>query len=431
MPMHSSSLLRRAAGLLISAAAIMSLAACTEPEAASSRDNAPPAPTQVGFVTLHPQPVTLHSDMAGRVVAFRTAEIRPQVSGIVVERVFEPGSRVEAGDVLFRLDPKPYQAQLASAQATLAKTQAALPSVQAKAERYANLSANSVVTQQDREDAQSLFLQTKADIAVAEAAVETARIDLERSEIHAPISGTIGTTNVDVGTLLTSGQADAIATIRQLDPIYVDLTESSGNLIRHRQALQTGAFRSSFGDAASPPEIRLSMPDGTPYPETGAIEARDRFVSETTSSFTVRARFPNPEAVLLPGLYVRASLDVGIDEKGFLVPQRAVTRNNKGEATASFLTAENTVETRTIEVSTDVGGSWVVTAGVKDGDRVVVDGFQKMQPGKPVSPIEVQLDENGVVKPGSEPAAAPQAPAEPEGPKVAARGEAAAAEAKE
>ncbi|RIY01415.1 efflux RND transporter periplasmic adaptor subunit [Aureimonas flava] len=391
-------LVRRATGLVVALAAVAALSACTEPEAAAPA-RAAAAPAEVGFVTLHPQKVTLHSDMAGRVVAFRTAEIRPQVGGIVVERVFEPGSAVKAGDILFRLDPKPFQAQLASAQATLAKAQAALPSVQAKAERYANLSASTVVSQQDREDAQSLYLQTKADIAVAQAAVETAQIELGYSEIRAPIDGIIGTTNVDAGTLLTAGQSDALATIRQLDPVYVDLTESSGNLIRHRAALETGAFHSAFGDKSSPPQIRLSLPDGTPYPETGKLEARERFVSETTSSFTVRAQFANPDAMLLPGQYVRASLDVGIDDKGFLVPQRAVSRNNKGQPTASFLTADDKVETRVLQISTDIGANWVVTSGVADGDRLVVDGLQKLQPGKTVSPVEVTLDADGVAHP--------------------------------
>lgn len=408
---------RPAAALLIGLAALSSLAACNQPEAAApSRASAPPP--EVGFVTLRPQPVTLHSDLAGRVVAFRTAEIRPQVGGIVVERVFEPGSAVKAGDILFRLDRKPFEAQLAAAEATLTKAQAALPSVQAKAERYANLSASTVISQQDKEDAQSLFLQTEADIAVAQAAVETARINLGYAEIRAPIDGVIGTTDIDAGTLLTAGQAEALATIRQLDPVYVDLTESSGNLIRNRAALETGAFRSAFGDTASPPKISLSLPDGTPYAATGTLEARERFVSETTSSFTIRARFANPQALLLPGQYVRATLEIGFDDQGFLVPQRAVSRNNKGEATASFLKADSSVESRVIQTSTDLGGNWVVTGGVADGDRLVVDGFQKMQPGKPVTPVEVALDENGVARPVD--AGSPQGVDQ-----VAARGDAA------
>lgn len=411
---------RRVAGFLIGLAALSALSACTQPEAAAP-PRAAATPPEVGFVTLHPSPVTIHSDMAGRVVAFRTADIRPQVGGIVVERVFEPGSRVTAGDVLFRLDPKPFQAQLAAAEATLTKAQASLPSVQAKAQRYANLSASTVISEQDKEDAQSLFLQTKADIAVAQAAVETARINLGYSEIRAPIDGMIGTTNVDAGTLLTAGQAEALATIRQLDPVYVDLTESSGNLIKNRAALETGGFRSAFGDKASPPKITLRLPDGTPYGEPGTLEARERFVSETTSSFTIRARFANPEALLLPGQYVRATLDIGVDDQGFLVPQRAVSRNNKGEPTASFVKEDGTAETRVLQLSTDIGGNWVVTSGVFDGDRLVVDGFQKMQAGKPVSAVEVTLDENGVARPVE--ATAPTTPTPVEAQKVAGRGE--------
>lgn len=395
---------RRLVAVLLMACAAAPLAACTEP-ATSATASKPDAavPAEVGYVTLRPRTVTIKSDLAGRVVAYKTADVRPQVAGIVRERVFEPGKAVKAGDVLFRIDPRPYEAELASAQASLAKSQAALPSVQAKAERYANLSSSSVVSQQDREDAQSLFLQTKADIAVAEAAVETAQINLGYTEIRAPIAGITGTTDVDAGTLLTAGQSEVVATIRQLDPVYVDLTESSGNLMRHRAALEAGAFRSSFGDAASPPDISLRFADGTPYGEKGMIEARDRFVSETTSSFTVRARFANPETVLLPGMYVRAALEVGINDKGFLVPQRAVSRNARGEPTAMFVRDDGTVENRTLAISTDIGSDWVVTAGVADGDRVVVDGFQKLQVGKPVTPVEVRLDENGVVRP-AEPA---------------------------
>lgn len=422
MSPHTRSFLRRFAGSFAAIAALSSLAACTQPEAAVQPAAAAAAP-EVGFVTLHPQPVTLHSDMAGRVVAFRTADIRPQVAGIVIERVFEPGSRVTAGDVLFRLDPKPFAAQLAAAEATLAKAQAALPSVQAKAARYADLSASTVISKQDKEDAQSLFLQTQADIAVAEAAAETARINLGYSEIRAPIDGMIGTTNVDAGTLLTAGQTEPLATIRQLDPVYVDLTESSGNLIKNRAALETGAFRSAFGNKALPPKIALSLPDGTPYGEPGKLEARERFVSETTSSFTVRARFANPQALLLPGQYVRATIDIGIDDKGFLVPQRAVSRNSKGEATASFVTGEGTVESRVLQISTEIGGNWVVTKGVAEGDRLVVDGFQKMQAGKPVSPIEVALDENGVARPVDAPVPIAAAPG---GAEVADRSDASA-----
>lgn len=382
------------------AAAAAPLAACTESAPTASAKQAAPPP-EVGFVTLRPEEVAIRSDMAGRVVSFRSADVRPQVGGIVEERVFEPGSRVKAGDVLFRIDPRPYQAALASSEASLAKYRAALPSVQAKAERYANLSSSAIVSQQDREDAQSLFLQTKADIAAAEAAVETARINLGYTEIKAPIDGVTGTTNVNAGTLLTAGQSEVVATIRQLDPIYVDLTESSGNLIRHRAQLQAGSFRSAFGDEASPPEISLSFADGTPYARKGAIEARERFVSETTSSFTIRSRFDNPDAVLLPGMYVRAALKVGINDNGFLVPQRAVSRNNRGEPTAMFVKDDDTVESRVLTISTDIGSDWVVTSGVKDGDRIVVDGFQKLQVGKPVSPVEVILDENGVAKPVS------------------------------
>ncbi|KQT53764.1 hypothetical protein ASG43_18230 [Aureimonas sp. Leaf454] len=371
-----------------------------KPEAAA----APQKPPEAGFITVKAQEVTIASNMAGRVVAFQTAEIRPQVSGIVKERVFKEGTKVTAGDLLYRLDPSLYEAQLASSEAALAKAQAAIPTLQAKAERYRNLSSNSVVSQQDREDAQSTYLQAVADVKVAEAEVQTARINLGYTEIKAPITGVIGTSNVNTGSLVTANQTDALATIRQLDPVYVDLTESSGNLLKHRAALESGALRSSFGNPAAPPEVRLTLTDGTPYDRVGQLAARERFVSETTSTFTVRSLFDNPDMDLMPGMYVRAALRIGVDDKGLLLPQRAVSRNNKGEPVASFVKADGTAEQRVLTVESDVGTSWLVTAGAAEGDRLIVDGFQKVQIGKPVTPVEVTLDENGVVRPLAQPA---------------------------
>lgn len=395
----------------------VALSGCTDGPGEAEASAAPPPPPQAGFVTLRPQEVSISSTLAGRVVAFQTAEIRPQVGGIVKERVFKEGSKVESGDVLYRLDPSLYQAELDSAEAALTKAQAALPSTQARAERYANLSSQSVISQQDREDAQSAFLQAKADVAVAEAAVESARINLGYTEIRAPISGVIGTSSVNVGSLLTAAQTEALATIRQLDPIYVDLSESSGNLLKHRQALESGAVRSAFGNPASPPAVTLTLSDGQPYGETGRIEARDRFVSETTSTFTVRSLFPNPELSLMPGMYVRASLRIGVDDQGLLVPQRAVSRNTKGDATAFFIKPDGTAEQRTLTVVSDVGSNWLVTAGAADGDRLVVDGFQKIQAGKPVTPVEIAIDDKGVVQPvGASPAKVADAGTRPSSP---------------
>ena len=375
--------------------ALLGLTACSS-ETAKPEAQQKPVP-EVGVVTLHPQEVSIISSVSGRVVALQTAEIRPQVDGIIQERVFQEGSEVKAGDVLYRIDPRSYQAKVNAADAALKKTQAAVPAAEAKAARYRNLGSTSVVSKQDTEDAQAAYLQAEADVAVSEADLETAQINLDYTTIKAPIAGQIGTSSVSSGSLVTAAQTDVLATIRQLDPVYVDLTESSGNLLKFRKELQGGAVRSAGGDKAI--QVKLTLADGTKYAETGTVEAADRFVSETTSSFTFRSRFANPDRTLLPGMYVRATVRLGIDDKGFLLPQRGVSRNAKGEAIARFVNAEGKAESRTITVLRDVGQNWLVTSGVAEGDRLIVEGLQKVQDGQTATVVEMAIDAAGNAKP--------------------------------
>lgn len=398
----SGSTLRRRfkRAILLSAALIVSagLTACsgtTEQGSEAPTGEAPPP--EAGYVVVHPQPVVLTTNVAGRVVAFKLAEIRPQVGGIIQERVFTEGTEVKQGDILYRLDAQSYEAAVAAAEATLTKNQAALSSAKLKFDRYRTLSSTSVVSQQERDDAESSYLQAQAAVAVSQADLQTARINLGHATITAPIDGRIGTSSVSSGSLVTALQSDALATIRQVDPVYVDLTESSANLIKFRNQLQKGGFSPIVGKAESKAEVHLSFADGTPYALVGQIKSADQFVAQTTSTFTIRSRFDNPERRLLPGMYVLGTISLARDNNGILLPQRAVSRNAKGEATARFIKADGTAETRVLEIPIDIGPNWLVTKGVADGDKLIVDGLQNVQDGRPVKPVEVTIDGNGLV----------------------------------
>jgi len=386
--------------LLLSAMMMVTaaLAACNgTSQQGSTAAPAAAQPPEAGYMVVHPQPVILSTNVAGRVVAFKLAEIRPQVGGIVQERVFTEGTEVKRGDILYRLDTQSYEAAVASAQATLTKNEAALPSAKSKFDRYKSLSTTSVVSQQDRDDAEASYLQAQAAIAVAQADLQTAKINLDHATITAPIDGRIGTSSVSTGSLVTAMQSDALAAIRQLDPVYVDLTESSANLIKFRNQLRKGGFSPIVGGPQSKAEVHLSFADGTPYDLVGHINSADQFVAQTTSTFTIRCRFDNPERRLLPGMYVLGTISLARDNNGVLLPQRTVSRNAKGEATARFIKADGTVETRVLEIAMGIGPNWLVTKGVSDGDRLIVEGLQSAEDGKPVKPVEVKLDANGLV----------------------------------
>ncbi|MDK4717454.1 efflux RND transporter periplasmic adaptor subunit [Rhizobium sp. CNPSo 4039] len=366
---------------------VILLAGCNQQPAAQNGGRT--VKSEVSAVTLHPQSVAITADLPGRISANLVAEVRPQVGGIIRSRNFKEGSEVKEGDVLYEIDPSSYQASYDSAVAALQKAEGAVPNAQAKLDRYAGLSAQSAVSQQNFDDAKSALVQAQADVASAKAALETARINLNYTKIRAPISGRVDASTVTVGALVTAEQTTALTTIRQLDPINVDVTQSSTNLLRFRRAVEEGRLKTS-GDNVS---VHLTLEDGTQYKESGTLEFAEAAVAETVGTLNVRASFPNPERILLPGMYVRATIQEGIAENSFLVPQRAVTRNTKGEPIAFFVSADGKIQQRVLTVQRSIGNSWLVGKGVEEGDRVVVEGIQRVRDGQEVNVALVTIDD--------------------------------------
>ncbi|WP_051074164.1 efflux RND transporter periplasmic adaptor subunit [Rhizobium freirei] len=383
----------RSALIVAAAAAAMLLAGCNEQKAA--QNNAPAVKTEVSAMALHPQSVAITAELPGRTSAYLVAEVRPQVGGIIRNRNFKEGSEVKEGDVLYEIDPASYQASYDSAAAALQKAQGAVPSAQSKVDRYKSLTAQDAVSKQNLDDAISTLAQANADVASAKATLETARINLDYTKMRAPIGGRVDASTVTVGALVTADQTTALTTIRKLDPINVDVTQSSTNLLEFRRAVADGRLKTS-GDNVS---VHLTLEDGSQYKETGTLQFAESSVAETVGTITVRAVFPNPDRVLLPGMYVRATIQEGIAESSFLVPQRAVFRNTKGEPTAMFVTAENKVQQRVLKVQRSIGNSWLVNEGVKDSDRVIVEGSQRVRDGQEVTVSPVTIDDaTGEVK---------------------------------
>lgn len=364
----------------------MLLAGCNEQPA--SQANRAAAKPEISAVTLRPQSVAITADLPGRISANLVAEVRPQAGGIIRNRNFKEGSEVKAGDVLYEIDPASYQATYDSALAALRRAEGAIPNAQARLDRYKGLSAQSAVSQQNTDDAQATLIQAQADVASAKATLETARINLDYTKIRAPISGRVDASTVTVGALVTAEQTTALTTIRQLDPINVDVTQSSTNLLRFRRAIEEGRLKSS-GDNVS---VNLTLEDGSQYRQAGNLEFAESAVAETVGTINVRAIFPNPDRVLLPGMYVRAKIEEGVAENSFLVPQRAVFRNSKGEPTAFFVNADGKVQQRALTIQRNVGNNWLVGEGVRDGDRVVVEGSQRIRDGQDVNVASVTVD---------------------------------------
>ena len=365
-------------------------------------------PTQVGVVTMQPEPVPVTSILPGRIIASATAQVRPQVGGIVTAVLVTEGQSVAAGDVIATVDPATYEADVAVAEAAVASAEAQLPTAEAKVERYRTLASSGGVSQAELDAAQVELAQAKAALASAQAQLRVANLTLERSHITAPIAGIVGAVNVQVGSLLTANQADALTTIRQIDPVDVTLVESSANLISARAAMSAPPV----ADGAEPSEpprlaVTLTLEDGSAYAQEGSISSMDIVVSETTGTFTLHATMPNPERLLLPGMFVRATIHFGQQNEVYLVPQRAVTFNAQGQATAYFVGEGDKAEQRVLTATRVVNNAWVVTAGIAPGDRLIVDGLQKIQDGSEVSPLDVTIEDNGVVYQDM-PAAMPQ-----------------------
>lgn len=340
---------------------------------------------EVGVVTLRGQSVTLSSELTGRVNATMTSDVRPQVDGIIKQRLFTEGAEVKAGQVLYQIDPASYQASYDQAAAQLKNAQATVQSTRLKSQRYAALVKENGVSQQDADDAKAAYLAAVASVAQYQAALETARINLAYTQVRAPIAGRIGISSVTPGALVTASQTDALATIRALDPIYVDLTQSSAQLLKLRRqqaALQRGAVT----------PVAIKLEDGTPYAHAGKLELTEVAVDEATGSVTLRAVFPNPEHELLPGMYVHATVDNGVDPKAILAPQQGITRNAKGEATALVVDEQNNVAQRTVSAERVVGSNWLIGSGLNEGDRLIVEGTSKVTIGAAVKPVEVSVD---------------------------------------
>ncbi|MCD2511722.1 efflux RND transporter periplasmic adaptor subunit [Comamonas endophytica] len=368
------------------AAAVAAVTAGCSPKEAPAP--APKAPTKVGVVTLATQSQQLDASLPGRTRAFMTAEVRPQVSGIVQKRLFTEGATVKAGQPLYQIDSASLRATLASAEAALAKVRASQRTLQATAARNAELVKIDAISRQANEESQAAVAQSAADVAAAQAALENARINLRYSSIQAPISGQTSLSTVTPGALVTANQAEALTTIVQLDPMYVDFTQSSTELLQLKRDIQEGRFQKLERDAMT---VQLRLEDGRAYPHPGKLQFAGVIVNPSTGVVTLRAVVPNPEGVLMPGMYVQAALPTGIAPEALLVPQQAVTRDIAGKASVLVIDAESKAQRRPIEIDRAVGSRWMVTSGLAAGDKVVVDGFQRVKAGDRVDPQEVDL----------------------------------------
>lgn len=361
------------------------LVACSD-KAAPAPDKA--APAKVGVITVQSESQTLTSALPGRTSAFMSAEIRPQISGIVQKRLFTEGATVKAGQALYQIDPAPYQVAEASAKAALAKAQAQARTAQVNAQRNAELVQIDAISRQAYEESQASVQQSASDVAVAQAALQAARINLGYTRITAPIAGRTGLSSVTPGALVTANQAGVLTTIAQIDPVYVDITQSSTDLLQLKRELAQGRFE-RVGEGAA--RITLQLEDGSTYPHAGRLQFTGVNVNPSTGAVTLRAVVPNPDGVLMPGMYVQTLLPTGVSSDALLLPQQAVTRDIAGKASALLVNAEHKVERRPIEVDRAIGNRWMVSAGVAPGDTVIVDGFQRIKVGDTVNPQPVQL----------------------------------------
>lgn len=376
--------------LAIALATVTVLSACGQgaQQGAGGAPGGPGMPS-VGVIVAEASSVPLVSELSGRTTPFMVAELRPQVSGIVHKRLFTEGSEVKAGQTLYQIDPATYQAAYDSARASLARAEANLYSARLKAERHAELVKIEAVSKQANDDAIAALKQAEADLAAARAALDKAKIDLDFTRVASPISGRIGRSTVTPGALVTANQADSLATVQQLDPIYVDLTQSTGELLQMRRALEAGKLK-PVGDQSVP--VRLVLEDGSLYAAEGKLAFSEVSVDTGTGSVTLRAIFPNVKGELLPGMYVRARLVQGQAEEAILVPHAAVSRDPRGNATVMVVGAEDKVEAKVVQTARSQGDKWVVTEGLRAGDRVIVEGLQKVRPGvqvqaQPLAPV--------------------------------------------
>jgi membrane fusion protein, multidrug efflux system len=356
------------------------------PTGGCGRKQSPPPPPvpEVAAVTIRPEQVVLTTELPGRTSAYRVAEIRPQVNGILQKRMFNEGADVKAGQVLYQIDPAPYQSALTNARAALSRAEANLPAIRSRVGRYKDLIPDKAVSQQDYDDVAAALKQAEAEIEVNKAVVETARINLGYTQVTAPISGRIGRSGVTEGALVTASQPLALATIQQLDPIYVDVPQSTADLLRLKRRLTAGHLDR---EGTNQKKVQLLLEDGTTYSKEGTLQFQDVTVDPTTGSVILRVVFPNPEGVLLPGMFERAVVKEGVNRQAILIPQQSVSRDTKGNPSALIVDAGGKVQPRMIEIDRAIGDKWLVSSGLSSGDRVIVEGMQKVRPGASVKVV--------------------------------------------
>lgn len=387
------------------------LAGCDEQK--NPQNNQAPAfpPSAVSVITTVTEPLPITNELPGRIAPTRIAEVRPRVSGIITQRVFEQGSIVKEGDVLYRIDPEVFKVQVASAEATLARAKAQQMQASQQADRQRELKKANVTSTQQVEDAIANLAIADADVAAAEAGLSTAKLNLQYANVTAPISGRIGRALITEGALVGANGADILATIQQLDPVYADFTQPAADLIRLRKALESGGVMSPGGDAP----VRLIMDDGTVYEHPGKLLFSEATVDATTGQVTLRGQFPNPDRDLLPGMYVRVQIEQGIEKAAIAVPVQSVQRDSAGKAQVFVVNGQDTVELRPVTTSRIVGDRWVIATGLKPGEKVIVEGFQKIGPGAKVAPSDWKAQtakdqtaktENAADKPASDKASA-------------------------
>jgi len=381
----------------LSLAALSALASGCAPHATP-----PPPKPAVTVVELRARPVSLTTELPGRVSAYRIAEVRPQVNGVILKRLFKEGDLVSAGQQLYQIDPAPYQAALASARATLAHARASVTAAKLTAERYQALAEAHAVSRQDYDNAVATLLQDEADVASGEATARTAEINLAYTKVYSPISGRTGRSSVTEGALVTANQSTSLLTVTQLDPVYVDLTQPSTTLVRLKRELAAGQIRRVDGNVAS---AKLLLEDGTAYETPGTLQFSEVTVDQGTGSVTLRAIFPNPQGFLLPGMFVRATIEEGVREGAVLAPQQGITHSPDGAASALVVGTNDTVEKRGVELDRAIGNEWVVTKGLAAGDRLIVAGLQRVKPGVQVV-VHPQVAAHDPVLPRSRPALA-------------------------
>lgn len=380
--------------LIVSLPLLALLSACSGSES-QEKTQAPGADpeTTVGVITMEKSDALLTVELPGRATSYRSASIRPQVSGIIKAVDYKEGRPVQKGDLLFEIDDAAYAAAEAEAEATLSKAQASVPSAQANYDRYKKLLDSGSTTEAELDTARVTLLQAKADVAAAEAGLKTAKLNLDNTKIKAPFDGIADVSAYSIGNLVSASQSDALTTVRQLNPIYVKLSDSSANLLKIRSELASGAIKR---DGSTLP-IHLTLENGQVYDHTGTFETPAPTVDETTGSFSIRISFDNPDRLIMPGMFVRATLSVG-KRSGYLIPQRAASRDSDGNLTARFVTADEKVETRTFKDASASGNAWLVTTGIQDGDKLIIDGLQTISDGMAVKTTEVKLDDDGVAE---------------------------------